>query len=428
MYDHTSRMGKLININVDDVDENVFCSFSVKKVNNPQNDGYEISIDKLKKNPKIRENIRQNNKDFPHLHLVGNKNEKENAALFDLVNSLCVDTLEKLKLSWMTIDMPAEKLRTFRSLKEVTFDSCIIKNESILRFCQWCPNLTTLKFDEDVEVSEPAYASFKSSDQKLIQVKTLSIDFKGSSMKLTRDLLQAFDRQFPSLETLQIAMDARDSFSKSELKEKYEPLYFKNLKSFAVHSFGYHIEKLFDYMAVSNVELTGFSFTGMFVTDELVDWIKSCTNLIKLTVDCHLMNKNKIAGVTDMQRLKEWTLSTKRLMWKAEDVIRIARANPNVDLLAIDSDYGNDDMKFGEKYKKMFADLVKERKELAIKVFFHEEGREINISAQGFSEKKRKDDAANNGLDFNGSSMQNLMKFIGESFSRSERQLANLNK
>ncbi|XP_037039150.1 uncharacterized protein LOC119076477 [Bradysia coprophila] len=400
----------------------------VKKVNNPQSDGYEISIDKLKKNPKLAEHIRKNNKCLPHLHLVGNKNENENTALLDLIHSLCVDSLEKLKFSWMTIDMPAEKLRTFRSLKEVTFDLCTIKNESILRFCEWCPNLTTLKFDEGVEVSEPAYASFKSSEQKLIQVKSLSIDFKGSSMKLTRDLLEALDRQFPSLETLQIAMDASDSFTKNEFKEKYEPLYFKNLKSFAVHSFVNNIERLFDYMAVSNVELTEFSFTGMFVTDELVDWIKSCTNLSKLTVDSHMLNKNKIAAVKDMQRLKKWTLSTKRLLWKAEDVIRIARANPHVDTLAIDSDYGNDDMEFGEKYKQMFADLAKERKDLAIKVFFHEEGREINISAHGFSEKKRKDNAANNGSSFslNDPSMQNLMKFIGESFSRSQRQMANL--
>lgn len=127
-----------------------------------------------------------------------------------------------------------------------------------------------------------------------------------------------------------------------------------------------------------------------------------------------------------MQWLKKITLSTKHLNWVPDEIISIARGNPHVNMLAVDSDYGNDDMKFGTKYKKTFADLIKERKKLTIKVFFHQGKREINISEKGFSEKHGNDENGNaNPFHANESdgSMMHLIKCIQQSLKQSERQM-----
>lgn len=90
-----------------------------------------------------------------------------------------------------------------------------------------------------------------------------------------------------------------------------------------------------------------------------------------------------------MELLTKVTLSPRHLDWDPEEIIEFARNNPRLRLLEIDSDRKNDELKFGKKYKDLFADLIKERGQLAITVFFHEEKREVKISEKGFTQKKR---------------------------------------
>lgn len=86
-----------------------------------------------------------------------------------------------------------------------------------------------------------------------------------------------------------------------------------------------------------------------------------------------------------MQWLKELILEPKILDWIPTDIICMARDNPHLTKLEILSYLSNDKMKFGQEYKEMFEHLNKERKNLSIRVCFYE-GREIKISASGFTE------------------------------------------
>ncbi|XP_031617273.1 uncharacterized protein LOC116337096 [Contarinia nasturtii] len=390
-----------------------------KRVNST-NEGFEISVEKLIENPNLVTFIRENNNTLPNLHLVGTGSITNDKALFELITRYCTNSAKKLKFSWMTINIPFEKLQPFALLKEVTFDTCTIENESILNFNRWCPNVANLIFDEGTTLSHSALDALKSSTQALPHVKSLSIDFKSSSLKLTREWLAVLNQQFPQLENLELTLKDEDSFNGRTLTDTYQPLYFSNLKKLSVQAFGNDIDKLFDYMAISNKKLKELIFIGLVDTQELYDWIKSCKKLQKLTVDCRYLT-GYMSDVTDMPLVKELKLEAKKLDMEPNEIIQTARNLPRLNLLDIVSDYGNDDIQFGQEYKDMFADLNKERKKLTIKVFFHEEKREIKISEKGFSEKfgvVENDNPLN--------TMEHFEKCISDILKKTERQVEDL--
>lgn len=247
-------------------------------------EGFKISTEALR-NPNLLRQKLEDNADLPHLNIMGSRNEKDDQALFEMVIRDGLTSTKKLNLTRMTINIPAEKLQVFPEIQEVTFDACTVENESILRFNEWCPNATKLTFD-GLKLGLPVYNSFIASENASPNVKSLTFNFKRS-VKMTRAFLNILSNQFPMVENLELIMEPSDNVCGrvSKYNLTYEPLHFKNVKKLFVRAYAGEIDRLFDYMAISNEKLKNFSFAGMAVTDELATWIKSCKQLDELTID-----------------------------------------------------------------------------------------------------------------------------------------------
>lgn len=247
-------------------------------------EGFEISAKELTKGTLMKE-IRDNNDNLPHLNIVGQRNENDDKSLFELVTRHCLTTTKKLNLTRMNMNIPAEKLQVFPELKEVTFDSCTVENESILRFNEWCPNANKMSF-EGLKLSLDAFNAFNSNETTFPNVERLTFSFK-SSVKMTRAFLNTLSKKFPMVKELDIIMCPNDDVSdtRSEYNKTYQALHFENVEKLFVRAFAGDISKLFDYMAICNGKLKKFSFAGMAVTDELIAWIKRCEQLDELTID-----------------------------------------------------------------------------------------------------------------------------------------------
>lgn len=271
--------------------------FAVEAVNRgTRDDGFEISDEKLRKNRKLPDQLRDNNRNLPNLHIAGCKNEQKDKLLFELVVRHCAGTTKKLVFSNMNFNIPAEKLQVFPMLSEVTFRLCSVENESILRFNDWCPNMINLTF-ERMKMSTDVYNKF------LIQhtcpkVNSLVINFKDS-VGMTREFLNALHQRFPSLENLEIILDPHDNYSAKESKFNvpYKALHFKELKKLYVRAFSMDIEKLFDYMGIFNDKIEEFSFAGMATYASITDWIVRCEKLTKLTIDVQEIIESELEKV-----------------------------------------------------------------------------------------------------------------------------------
>lgn len=247
-------------------------------------EGFEISTKELKKDSTLKE-IRDNNDNLPHLKIVGQRNEIDDKALFELVTRHCRTTTKTLNLTRMNMNIQVEKLQVFPELKEVTFDSSTVEDESILRFNKWCPNVNKITF-KGLKLGLDAFNAFNSNETTFPSVEHLTFSFK-SSVKMTRAFLNTLSKKFPMVKELDIIMCPNDdvSVTRSEYNKTYQPLHFENVEKLFVRAFAGDISKLFDYMAICNEKLKNFSFAGMAVTDELIAWIKRCTQLDVLTID-----------------------------------------------------------------------------------------------------------------------------------------------
>lgn len=235
------------------------------------------------------------------MYLCGSDVAPENDnKLFEFITNRCVDTAKKLKMNMMYIDVSEKVLKPFPSLREVAFEDCTIDSDAILQLNKWCPNVIDLKFEEGIHMSEAVYDAFISSTQTLPNVKSLLIDFIDSSMELTQDLIAAINRQFPTLTNLQLKMPPKSCFSKDKLNVTYQPVNFPKLKKLSVQACGKYIDKLFDLLSISNDRLVEFNFTGVLVTDELCNWVKSCKKLKKLKIDCSFLSYHTVSSIKSM--------------------------------------------------------------------------------------------------------------------------------
>lgn len=248
-------------------------------------EGFEISTEKLNKSTKLMKEIRENNGNLPHLHIVGERKETNDTTLFELVIRHCTTTTKIFNLSRMIINIPAEKLKVFPELTEITFDSCTVESANFLRFNEWCPNVNKITC-EGFKLGLAAFNAFMASEDTFPKVERLKFSFK-SSVKFTRAFMKILSEKFPNVKELDIIMPPEDDVSESrtEYRKSYEPLHFKNVEKLFVRAFAGTIDKLFDYMAISTENLKNFSFAGMAVTEELIGWIKRCNKLDELTID-----------------------------------------------------------------------------------------------------------------------------------------------
>ncbi|XP_037030178.1 uncharacterized protein LOC119070008 [Bradysia coprophila] len=365
-------------------------------------DGHEISAEKLKKMSGFIEELRDKSANMPHLNIVGNRNEKDDSVLFELVARHCITTTKKLCLTRMKIDIPAEKFQVFPELKEVKFNSCIVDNESILRFNEWCPNVNRITFEE-LKFGLDAFNAFNSNEATFPNVERLTFSFK-KSVKMTRPFLDTLSKRFPMVKELDIIMCPTDDVSdiRPEYRKPYQASHFKNVEKLFVRAFAGDISKLFDYMAICSEKLKEFSFAGMAITDELIAWIKRCTQLEVLTIDWQYRAEDagcSINNLKGMPSLTKVTLMVKYLDWNSEGIIQFARDNPSLRMLIIEGEKQHNKLNFGKKYKDMFVDLVKQRGKITIKIFNYEDGREVEISEKGFNDKTHSEQSSDDEVD-----------------------------
>lgn len=349
------------------------------------NDGLEVTLAKYEEDITFRNIVRGDV--ITDLVLKGHHKEDEDSKLVEEIMQHCSQNKTKLAFTFVHHTLPADKIRVFPLLKKLTFYCTSLVSDSLLRFNDWCPNLTELHVRAQVGMSEEAYETFTSTNHIYPQIKTLEFDM-SDDYELTREFLAAMNTKFPSLECLDLKLSTNDDFSlyEPEYQVPYEPLYFKNLKKLSVFAFGNEVNKLLDYMAVSNSKLKEFQFMGMTTPKEMIAWIGDCKRLGKLTLDCPYLNEGHLMNVKDMRWLREVHFEGKYLHWEPEDIVKFARNNRHLKVMTVESDRKNNSMIFDEKFKQDFGALIQERRKLKIKVLFHQGGREIRMSETGFSE------------------------------------------
>lgn len=353
-------------------------------------DGVEVTLAKYEEDIIFQNCVRGDL--LTDLVLKGHHKEDEDNKLIEEIMQHCSQNKTKLAFTFMNHTLPADKIRVFPMLKNLTFYCTSLVSDSLLRFNDWCPNLTEIRFRAAVAMSDEAYETFTSTNHIYPQIKTFEFDM-SDNYELTREFLAAMDTKFPSLECLDLTLSTNDDFSsyEPEYQVPYEPLYFKNLKKLSVFAFGNEVNKLLDYMSVCNSKLKEFKFMGMTTPTEMITWIGSCKRLGKLTLDCPYLDEGGLMELKDMRWLREVHFEAKYLHWEPEDIVKFASNNRHLKVMTVESDRKNNSMIFDEKFKQDFGALIQERRKLKIKVLFHQGVREIRMSETGFSETQQYD-------------------------------------
>lgn len=322
------------------------------------------------------------------LVLRGKHKEADDNKLMEKCMCDCSQHKTKLCFAFMLLTLPVDKLQVFASLNKLTFYISTLVSDSLLRFNDWCPNLTEIRFKRGVGMSRKAFDTFTSIHAIYPLIKTFEFDM-SDNYELTRDFLAKMNVKFPSLECFDLTLSNDDEFSAydPQYQVSYQPLYFKNLKKLSVFAFGNQVGKMFDYMAVSNAKLKDFKFMGMTTPSEMISWIGNCKNLSKLTLGCPCLTADDgLMELKNMRRLREVHLEAKNVDWDPEEMVEFARNNKRLKVMSIASDRNNNSMKFDWKFKDKFDELIRERSKLKIKVLFHEGERKIYVSESSFSE------------------------------------------
>lgn len=168
---------------------------------------------------------------------------------------------------------PIHNLPVMPFVEKVTFMDTVVKNGSILRFKQWCPNVTELAFIR-VQFSRPVYENFASTmmdDEDIMpDVSKLIFHFQNS-WALFAHFPEEMDEKFPSLEELKLILDTIDyesGFEPMDFDASYIPMNLKNLRKFSLAAFGdiNKTDRIFESMNICNAKLEELSCVGVLMS------------------------------------------------------------------------------------------------------------------------------------------------------------------
>lgn len=309
----------------------------------------------------------------------------------DLVKSLKCNSsaYEHHVLAKMKFNKSIKNMPVLPGVTRLSILDSEIKNYSILRFDQWCPNVTELAFIR-VKLSERVYEIFTGGEHKLPAVKSLTYHFEGY-METFGDFIGEMDEKFPSLESLTLILIASDPEELEPMwddEKPYDPIYFQNLKKLSLTAYGDEGDRVFDYMDISNENLEELSFTGMYFTKDNLKWIKGCEKVSKLTLGCPCLEEGDLKPLKGMQNLEELHLDVDKIEMTPNEMIEIIRKNGQLKLLSIKCEHNNKLMKFDDEFKKRFDALVEKRGNVVMKVTFGsgDTMRQMTISESGLDE------------------------------------------
>lgn len=353
-------------------------------------DKYEISSGQY--DDKKQKLVRGESK-LPSIHLVGVYSKNADNKLFEEISRHRSKTTQTLILRTMMIDNLSVKPSQFQLLEKLIFHGSQIRDATLLRFNEWCPNVSQLVFYMS-KLSNDAYNAFISTEHPLSQVKSLAFHFRAG-MKMSREFLAAIDKKFPSLENLYLLSVAGDFGVNDD--SPCEALYLKKLKYLSVDvssstrdSNG--VSELFDSMSISNQTLEGLEFNGKTFPEKMIKWIESCKKLNKLTLVCSKLCERELNRMMEMPNLTDLKLEVESYGWNAADMLEFAKTHPKLITIAIQSDRSviAKDFDIIGATKKHFDTLAKQRGKLMFRVEYLEDGRKVEASEKGVRATKGK--------------------------------------
>lgn len=289
---------------------------------------------------------------------------------------------------------PIRNLPVMPFVEKVTFMDTVVKNGSILRFKQWCPNVTELAFIR-VQFSRPVYESFASTmmddDDIMAGVKKLIFHFQNSWV-LFGHFPEEMNEKFPSLEEFKLIVDTMDyesGFERMDLDASHQLIYFKNLRKFSLAALGdvNETDRIFETMNICGAKLEELSCFGVLMSQCNLQWIQRCQQLREVTIDCGEFGEDKISELKGMQCLARFKLMVEEIECDAMQIIHV-QSNLQLNRVSItcgpeskifEFDHDDDD------FKMALDQLTRDRSELSINITFNKpsEKQSIKISKEG---------------------------------------------
>lgn len=304
------------------------------------------------------------------------------AQLVNMMRQRSTDAEHKhLLLCNHSFKKPMPDLPIMPFITHVALIDSVIKNDSILRFNQWCPNVNELTFIR-VRLSRSVYEKFASimidDDDVMPHVKVFTFHFKDS-WDTFGYFVEAMDEKFPSLEEFKLILDTSKHESDLEptwdVYAPYHPTYFKHLRKLtllACCNIG-ESDRILENLDICNGMLEELSFTCVLMTHDNLQWINSCRGLCKLTLECENLDGNDMNELKGMPNLACIKLIVGSIKWQPMEIIEFIRNNQQLLSVSIICGPDNGTVAFDDDFKDAFYALCVEsnRNELSVTFTFN---------------------------------------------------------
>lgn len=279
---------------------------------------------------------------------------------------------------------------------KVSFMDSIIKNGSILRFKQWCPNVAELTFFR-TRFSRSVYQDFASTmlddDDIMPSVKTLTFHFKNSFSEFGY-FPEEMHEKFPSLEEFKLILDTMDHECDFEprwnVDAPYRLTYFQNLRKFSLATLCTidETDRIFENMNICNSKLEKLSCFGVHMSRDNIHWISSCRRLSELTLNCDFLDGDDLSELKGMESLSQFKLTVEKIEWDAIKIVEFVQSNQQLIRISIVCGQESKKIEFDDNFKMACDQLTRDRSELSIKFAFNtcHETQLIMITKDGFVE------------------------------------------
>lgn len=308
-----------------------------------------------------------------------------------LMNVLRHDSSRKrIVLANMSFGKTIKNFAMLSDAQSLSFVNSTIKNYSILKFDQWCPNITELSF-LGVEFSRRAFDFLVEPYYPTPAIKSFTFDFKDT-MEMFSNFLGEIDEKFPELESLTLVFTGTDpeGYFMWDDQSPYQPMFFEDLKKLSLAAFGDGADRIFDYMSICNTCLEELEFIGFWLTEENGKWIKRCPELIKLTIGLPGLEGYHLKYLKNMKKLQELHLNVGSIECGPMKMVEFFRKNKELKMISIECKRNNKELTFDDVFKKEFEKLAQEREQVTIKATFgigcEQALRHMKITKEGFEE------------------------------------------
>lgn len=354
--------------------------------------------------------------------------DSSNLQLYNMMNQYSTDVEHKhILLRDQMFLKPIRNLPVMQFVEKVTFMDTVVKNGSILRFKQWCPNVSELAFIR-VQFSRTVYESFASTmiddDDIMAGVKKLIFHFQNS-WDLFGRFPEEMDEKFPSLEEFKLILDTMDYESGFELMDfdvSHHPIYFKNLRKFSLAAFGdiNETDRIFENMNICGVKLEELSCFGVLMSQCNLQWINRCRQLREVTIDCGAFGEGEINELKGMQCLARFKLIVEEIECDAMEIISFVQCNLQLNRVSITCGPESKNIEFGDDFKTALDQLTRDRSDLSINITFNKpsEKQSIKITKEGVVQThvpRHEEDTDDDGSSFNGNETETDDDYVNAS-------------